>query len=124
MSLVLTAWIAIRAGNQVLHKRCLFLSVVIMVVFLISYLTYHFQVGIHPFLGEGWTRTVYYTILITHILMSLISLFLVPITFILGIRQKLTTHRKIARWTMPIWLYASSTGLVVYWMIYHLSSSV
>ena len=90
-----------------------------MVVFVISYLTYHLQEGIHPFLGEGWVRTVYYVILITHILMALASILLVPIAFILGIRQKLTMHRKIARWTMPIWLYASSTGLVVYGMIYH-----
>lgn len=117
--LVSTAWFAVRSGNQDLHKRCLWLAVTMMVLFLISYLTYHIQVGIHPFTGKGWIRTVYYTFLVTHILMALTALVLVPFTFVFGLRGRFSAHRKVGRWTMPIWLYASGTGLVIYGIVYH-----
>ncbi|MBF0399644.1 MAG: DUF420 domain-containing protein [Magnetococcales bacterium] len=117
--LLLLGWRAIRSGNPASHKRSMGSAMAVSVLFVTSYVLYHMQVGIHPYEGAGWSRTVYYTILITHVLAALTALLLVPITFALGLRVRLPTHRRLAAWAMPIWLYASFTGLVVYWMIYH-----
>ena len=90
-------------------------------VFLISYLTYHFQVGSVPFKGQGWVRTVYFAILLTHTILAATVVPLVIITLVRALKQRFPAHRRIARWTFPIWLYVSVTGVVVYGMLYWLA---
>ena len=90
-------------------------------VFLISYLTYHFQVGSVPFKGQGWVRTVYFAILLTHTILAATVVPLVIITLVRALKQRVPAHRRIALWTFPIWLYVSVTGVVVYGMLYWLA---
>ncbi len=92
-------------------------------LFLISYLVYHFQVGSVPFKGHGWIRTVYFIILLTHTLLATTVVPLALITLSRALKEKFDAHRRIARWTFPIWLYVSVTGVVVYWMLYWLVAS-
>lgn len=90
------------------------------VLFLISYLIYHYQVGSVPFKGQGWIRPVYFTILLTHTILAAAVVPLALITFTRALRERFDAHRRIARWTFPIWLYVSVTGVVVYSMLYRL----
>lgn len=87
-------------------------------VFLISYLVYHFQVGSVGFKGQGWIRPVYFTILISHTILAAAVVPLALITLFRALRERFDTHRRIARWTFPIWLYVSVTGVVIYLMLY------
>jgi uncharacterized membrane protein YozB (DUF420 family) len=84
------------------------------ILFLVSYLTFHYQVGSVGFDGEGWIQYPYYFILITHILGAFSLLPLVPLTLYQAYRRFYTKHRKVARWTWPIWIYVSVTGVIVY----------
>jgi uncharacterized membrane protein YozB (DUF420 family) len=93
------------------------------ILFLISYLIYHYQVGSVPFKGQGPIRTVYFTILITHTVLATTVVPLVLITLIRALRERFDAHRRIARWTFPIWLYVSVTGVIVYGMLYWLVPS-
>jgi len=89
-------------------------------LFLISYLVYHYQVGSVPFKGQGAIRTLYFAILLTHTILAVAVVPMVLITLSRALKQRFATHRRIARWTFPIWLYVSVTGVVVYWMLYGL----
>ena len=89
-------------------------------LFLISYLIYHYHVGSVPFKGTGWLRPVYFTILITHTILATAVVPLASITLTRALRERFDAHRRIARWTFPIWLYVSVTGVIVYWMLYWL----
>ena len=93
---------------------------VLSILFLVSYLTYHYQVGSVRFQGTGAVRTFYLTILATHSLLAAIVPFLAVITLWRAWRERFEKHVQIARWTLPIWLYVSVTGVVVYWMLYQL----
>jgi len=86
-------------------------------LFLISYLTYHFQVGSVPFKGEGWMRTLYFTVLISHTILAVVIVPLVLVTFYRALKGSFDRHKRIARWTLPLWLYVSVTGVIVYWML-------
>ena len=87
-------------------------------LFLISYLVYHFQVGSVPFKGQGGIRLVYFTILLTHTILATAVVPLALVTLFRAFKERFDQHRRIARWTFPIWLYGSVTGVVVYWMLY------
>lgn len=87
-------------------------------LFLISYLVYHFQVGSVPFKGQGGIRLVYFTILLTHTILATVVVPLALVTLFRAFKERFDQHRRIARWTFPIWLYVSVTGVVVYWMLY------
>ena len=89
-------------------------------LFLISYLVYHYQVGSVPFKGQGAIRTLYFSILLTHTILAATVVPLALITLTRALKQRFAAHRRIARWTFPIWLYVSVTGVVVYWMLYGL----
>ncbi len=93
---------------------------VVSIAFLISYLTYHSYHGTTRFMGEGWIRPVYFTILTSHTILAVLVVPLAIITLRRGLRDLIEQHVKIARWTYPIWLYVSVTGVVVYLMLYHL----
>ena len=87
-------------------------------LFLISYLSYHYQVGSVPFKGQGWIRTVYFTVLISHTILAVTIVPLVLVTLTRALKGSFDRHKRIARWTLPIWLYVSVTGVIVYWMLY------
>ena len=88
------------------------------ILFLAFYLIYPYQVGSVPFKGQGWIRPVYFTILLTHTILAVTVLPLALITLFRALRERFDAHRRIARWTFPIWLYVSVTGVVVYLMLY------
>lgn len=111
-------YLFIRSKNRDAHRRCMVAALACSTLFLISYLVYHFQVGSVGFKGQGWIRPVYFTILITHTLLAAAIVPLVLVTLIRALRERFDAHRRIARWTFPIWLYVSITGVVIYLMLY------
>jgi uncharacterized membrane protein YozB (DUF420 family) len=113
----------IRLKNQQAHRRCMLAAFGCSMLFLISYLIYHYQVGSVSFKGQGWIRPVYFTILITHTILATAVVPLALITLIRALRERFDAHRRIARWTFPIWVYVSVTGVIVYGMLYWLVPS-
>ena len=110
----------IKRGRIAAHRACMIAAVVASSLFLISYLYYHAHVGSIHFAGRGWSRPVYFSILISHTILAATIVPLVIITLIWALRGKFDKHRAIARWTYPIWLYVSVTGVVIYLMLYKL----
>jgi len=102
------------------HRKVMTAAFVTSCLFLVCYLVYHAQVGSKHFPGTGMLKTVYLIILATHTVLAAAVPFLAIITLRRGLAAKYDKHRKIARWTFPIWLYVSVTGVIVYWMLYHL----
>ncbi|MCZ6563649.1 MAG: DUF420 domain-containing protein [Deltaproteobacteria bacterium] len=89
-------------------------------LFLVSYLTYHYQVGSVPFEGRGWVRSLYFSVLIPHTILAAAIVPLVLVTLVRALRGRFERHMRIARWTLPLWLYVSVTGVAVYGMLYWL----
>ena len=118
--LLVIAWNFIRQKKIEQHRRTMLAAFTVSVAFLISYLVYHFHAGSVRFQHEGAIRTVYLTILATHTVLAAAVPFLAVITLNRGLKMRVAKHRAIARWTLPIWLYVSVTGVVVYLMLYHL----
>ena len=118
--LLVIGWNFIRQKKIEQHRRTMLAAFTVSVAFLISYLVYHFHVGSVRFPHEGAIRTVYLTILATHTVLAAAVPFLAVITLNRGLKMRVAKHRAIARWTLPIWLYVSVTGVVVYLMLYHL----
>jgi uncharacterized membrane protein YozB (DUF420 family)/cytochrome oxidase Cu insertion factor (SCO1/SenC/PrrC family) len=119
--LLLLGWIAIRLRFVTLHKILMLLALSVSMVFLASYLFYHFAImHMEPmrFHGEGAARYVYFGILITHTILAIVVAPMAIYITVQGLRNALAQHVKVARWTLPIWLYVSVTGVVVYWMLY------
>ena len=102
------------------HRAVMLTAFGVSAAFLTSYLIYHFKARYVPFKGQGPIRTVYFTILITHTLLAVTVRVLAIITLNRGLKNRIVKHRAIARWTFPIWLYVSVTGVVVYLMLYHI----
>jgi putative membrane protein len=100
------------------HKRCMLAAFATSTLFLISYLVYHYHVGSVRFRGDGWIRSVYFTILVTHTILAAAIVPLVLVTLRRAWRARFDKHKRIARWTLPLWLYVSVTGVVIYWMLY------
>lgn len=110
----------IRQKRVAAHRACMVAAVVVSVLFLISYLAYHAQVGSKHFPGQGFVRPVYFAILLSHtILAMVVALYLAPVTLSRALRERFDHHKKIARWTLPIWFYVSATGVIIYFMLYH-----
>ncbi len=118
--LLATGYICIRRKKVIAHKICMVAAFSTSTLFLISYLTYHYYTGSHPFGLEGWIRPVYFTILISHTGLAALTLPLALTTLYRALSGNFTKHLRVARWTLPIWLYVSVTGVVVYWMLYRL----
>ena len=113
-------YICIRRKKISIHRFFMVSAFITSVLFLISYVTYHLQAKITKFPVEGWVKTLYLSILLTHTVLAAAVPFLAIITLTLALRQRYEKHRKIARWTYPIWLYVSVTGVIIYVMLYHL----
>lgn len=108
---------AIRSGRRDVHKRLMVSAFAASAVFLIGYVLYHYAHGDTSYEGEGALRVVYFAVLISHVLLSIVMLPMILATFYLAIRHRFATHKKLARWTLPIWLYVSVTGVVIYFML-------
>ena len=118
--LLLVGWVLILRRKIDAHRRAMLSAFACSIVFLASYLVYHFQVGSVKFQGTGTVRTVYFAVLLTHTVLAAAVPFLAAITLSRALARRFDRHRKIARWTLPIWLYVSVTGVVVYWMLYQM----
>ena len=119
-SLVVAGYIFIRKGTRSAHRFCMISALAVSAIFMIFYLYYHSKVGNIPFAGVGVVRPVYFSILASHVILAAILFPMALITAGFAITGKTTRHRRIARWTLPIWLYVSVTGVVVYLMAFHL----
>ncbi len=110
----------IRHQQKSRHRACMISAFVVSCLFLASYLFYHYHVGSIPFTKQGWIRPVYFTILITHIVLAASIVPMALITLIRALRGRFGAHRRIARWTWPIWMYVSVSGVCIYVMLYRL----
>jgi uncharacterized membrane protein YozB (DUF420 family) len=117
--LLVAGWVFIRRGQWRAHRAAMIAAFAVSTLFLICYLTYHALVGHVPFTGQGAVRTVYFTILITHILLAVAVPVLAIAMFVLAVKGRWNAHRRLGKITMPIWLYVSVTGVVIYLMLYH-----
>lgn len=118
--LLVTGYIFIRRKNVVAHKSCMIAAFCSSCVFLTCYLWYHAHHGVTRFMGQGAARTLYFALLGTHTVLAAAIVPLVVITLYFALRRRFGRHKKIARWTLPIWLYVSVTGVMVYWILYHI----
>jgi uncharacterized membrane protein YozB (DUF420 family) len=121
--LLLAGFRFIRLGRIRAHRNCQVTAVVTSTLFLISYLTYHYYHGATRFAGQGLVRPVYFTILITHTILAVVIVPLIVVTLYRAARGDFVRHRRIARWTLPLWLYVSVTGVIVYLMLYQIYPS-
>ena len=118
--LLLTAYGFIRRRRIKAHRNTMLAAAVVATLFLTSYVIYHLQVGATTFPGTGPVRTLYFAILIPHTLLAVANVPLVVITLYRGLSKRYVQHRKIARWTLPVWLYVSVTGVAIYVLLYRL----
>ena len=118
--LLVTGYYFIRQKQWRKHRACMISALVMSGLFLTSYVIYHAQVGSVPFTKTGWIRTVYFAVLIPHVILAAAMVPPVLITVSRGLSGRYDKHRRIARWTLPIWLYVSITGVIVYLMLYRM----
>jgi putative membrane protein len=117
--LALGLWFILR-GQRERHRAAMLSALVVSAAFLITYLIYHFNAGLAKFGGEGVIRPIYFTLLVIHVLAAVVITPLVPITVFRALSGRYDRHRKIARWTWPLWMYVAASGVVVYMMAVHL----
>ncbi|MFN6202493.1 MAG: DUF420 domain-containing protein [Acidobacteriota bacterium] len=118
--LLVIGWFLIRNRKIIAHRICMVSAFLTSTLFLASYLYYHYHHGSTRFQGTGALRTLYFTILGTHTVLAVVILPLILLTFARALREDHAGHRRIARWTLPLWLYVSVTGVLVYLMLYQL----
>ena len=118
--LLVSAYVMIRKGNVVRHRALMLAAFSTSVLFLVSYVIYHMNIGSRVFTGTGVIRVVYFVILVTHVVLAIAVVPMAVVTLRRGLRRDDLRHKAIARWTFPIWLYVSVTGIVVYGMLYML----
>ena len=118
--LITIGFILIKSGRKEAHRRVMTSAMIVSAIFLVGYVTHKVLIrGVHtPFGGEGTIRTVYYTMLISHIILAISIAYLVPRTFLFAIRGDYERHKAWAKWTFPIWYYVSVTGVLVYFFLY------
>ena len=116
--LLTCGYLAIRARKIAVHKSFMIAAFLTSTAFLISYLAYHYRVGHVAFQGQGWIRPVYFTLLLTHTVLAAVIVPLIIVTLRRAWLEKFDKHRIIARWTLPLWMYVSVTGVIVYLMVY------
>ena len=116
---ILAGWVMIRTERKVAHALCMVSALVTSAAFLACYLVYHFLKAGHVthFTYPGWPKTLYFLILGTHTPLAIVALPLLALTVIPAIRKRFDTHKRMARWTLPVWLYVSVTGVLVYFML-------
>ena len=115
---------AIRSGKVAVHKRFMISAFAVSSTFLVSYLIYHYRVGHVAFQGQGWIRPVYFVLLLTHTVLAIVIVPMILVTLRRAWLERFDRHRIIARWTLPLWLYVSVTGVIVYLMVYQIYAAV
>jgi uncharacterized membrane protein YozB (DUF420 family) len=118
--LLVTGRTLIARGKMAAHRAVMLAAFATSSLFLMSYLYYHYHVGSVHFRGTGWTRPLYFSILISHTTLAVVIVPMILITLTRGLREQFDKHRAIARWTFPLWLYVSVTGVIVYLMLYQI----
>ena len=121
--LLVVGYLCIRRRKVTAHKACMVTAFITSTIFLISYLTLRYYAGMTTFTGQGWIRPVYFTILLSHTILAATILPLALVTLSRALRGRFDRHVRIARWTLPLWLYVSVTGVLVYWILYKLYPS-
>ena len=121
--LLFSGWRFIKAHNVVAHRACQISALIVSLLFLTSYLTYHYYHGTTRFQGTGLARPIYFTILTSHTILAVVIVPLVALTFFRAFRADFVRHRRIARITLPLWFYVSITGVIVYLMLYQIYPS-
>jgi putative membrane protein len=109
----------IRNGRRDLHRLCMVTALIISSLFMISYLTYHAEVGYTPFTGQGIIRPLYFTLLASHVILAALIVPMVLVTVFFALRGNFDKHPRVARWTLPLWLYVSVSGVVIYILGFH-----
>lgn len=117
---LLAGYVFIRRGRQDAHRLAMVGALILSAAFLASYLVYHYHVGSRPFLGQGAIRVVYFTVLITHVVLAIVIVPMVLVTVSRALSARFDAHRRVARWTWPLWMYVSVTGVIVYVMLYRM----
>jgi uncharacterized membrane protein YozB (DUF420 family) len=117
-ALLIAGYLLIRRRRIAAHRACMVSAFAVSVLFLISYGVYHANAGSRPFTGQGPARLLYFAILITHSILAAAVPPLAVVTLARALRRRFDRHAAIARWTLPVWLYVSITGVIVYWMLY------
>ncbi|MGH7333969.1 MAG: DUF420 domain-containing protein [Candidatus Rokuibacteriota bacterium] len=118
--LLVLGYLCIRSKRAGAHRACMMGAFGVSVLFLLSYVAYHYGFGSRSFAGQGWIRLVYFPLLISHIVLAAVIVPLALMTIYRAWRGDFGRHRRLARWTLPVWLYVSVTGVLVYWMLYRL----
>jgi putative membrane protein len=118
-ALLCAGFVCIRRRNIPAHRACMLGAFVVSTLFLVCYVVYHYHAGSRPFTGQGWIRPVYFTLLISHIVLATAIVPLALTTIYRALSSQFDRHKRIARWTLPIWLYVSITGVIVYLLLYH-----
>lgn len=117
---LLAGYILIRRGRRDAHRAAMIGALALSTAFLASYLVYHYHVGSRPFTGQGAIRAVYFAVLITHVILAIAIVPMVLVTVSRALAARFDAHRRIARWTWPLWMYVSVTGVIVYVMLYQM----
>jgi len=117
---LLAGFYFIKQKNVAAHRACMLTACAISTAFLVTYLTHHAHVGSVPFRGTGWVRTLYLSILLPHVVLAAVIVPLALFTIYRGWTGRVAAHRRIARWTLPLWLYVSVSGVVIYFMLYRI----
>ena len=117
--LLVVGFVFVRRGQVDAHRACMLTAFALSSLFLVGYLVHHARVGSVPFTGTGSVRALYFGLLVPHVVLSAVVLPLALTTIWHGWYANLDTHRRVARWTLPLWLYVSVSGVAVYWMLYH-----
>jgi len=120
--LLSTGYVMVRRRRLLAHKVCMLGAFGVSMLFLVSYLYYHIHAGVKHYHGRGWLRPTYFAILFTHTVLAAAIVPLAVTTVYFGLRSRHPAHQRIARWTLPLWLYVSVTGVLVYWLLFRLSS--
>ena len=118
--LLIGGYACIRRGQRAAHQRCMLAAFLVSVLFLASYLTLRYFAGMTRFEGQGWIRPVYFTILLSHTVLAAGIVPLAIVTMARALREEHARHVRVARWALPLWLYVSITGVIIYWLLYHL----
>lgn len=120
--LLIAGMAMIRSKRKALHAVAMMAAMAVSAMFFLSYLAYHAHVGSVRFQGDGWARPVYFSILVSHTVLAVVIVPMAIRTAWLAARQRWTAHVGLARWTFPLWLYVAISGVVVYWMLYHVTA--
>jgi putative membrane protein len=123
-ALLVAGYAMIRSRRIAAHRACMLSAFACSTAFLTSYILYHLHAGVIHFTAQGWIRPVYFTLLGTHTVLAVVILPLALITLSRALSQKFDRHRRIARWTLPLWLYVSVTGVIIYVLLYHIYAPV